>query len=223
LESWAANFQNGSISARGLVHVLLSSQEFTNHFGQYTQISNQAFVEDLYDTALHRAGDPQGEQVWTNALASGLSRDEVAYDFVFSAEHESDLASAFNNGVFVPNGTGAAIARLFYALLDRPPDGGGLQFWENQAAHGTSLQTIAQDFISSSEYQHRHGPQTDQQFVDALYQGALGRPADPGGEATWVLQLTHGAARGEVALGIAESPEAQAHLAPVIENSFRLV
>jgi hypothetical protein len=227
-EFWVAELQNGrpppgTSPLDQIVADFLGSQEFTNHFGPYQQISPQSFIEDLYETALHRHADPGGLQHWQDELAHGTSRVTVAEDILFSSEGEANVQGAFTGGVFLPSEGDAAIARLFYALLDRPPDGGGLQFWENQQAHGLPLQAIAQDFISSSEYQHLHGPQTDQQFVDALYQGALGRPADAGGEAAWVSQLSHGATRADVALGIAESPEAQAHLAPVIENGFRLV
>jgi len=222
-ESWVANLQNGSLSMRGVVHAFLSSQEFTDHLGSYTQVSNQAFVEDLYGTALHRAGDPQGEQAWVNALANGMSRDDVAYDFVFSAEHENLLASAFTGGVFVPNATDDTIARLYYATLDRAPDAAGLQGWENAAANGEPLASIAQGFVSSPEYQNLHGSQTNQQFVEALYHGALGRPADPAGEQGWVNALAQGTPRGAVALGFATSPEAQRHLVSQVEIGWQLI
>jgi hypothetical protein len=96
-----------------------------------------------------------------------MSRDDVAYDLVFSAEHENILASAFTGGVFVPNATDDTIARLYYATHDRAPDAAGLQGWENAAADGLPLQTIAQDFISSTEYPNLHGTQNNQQFVDS--------------------------------------------------------
>jgi Domain of unknown function (DUF4214) len=187
------------------------------------QIGNHTFVEDLYQTTLHRSGDSQGEQSWESALANGMSRDDVAYDFVFSAEHESLLASAFTSGVFVPNATDDTIARLYYGTLDRAPDSAGLQGWENAAANGLPLQTIAQDFLSSQEYQNLHGSQTNQQFVDALYQDALGRPADPAGEQGWVSALAQGTPRGAVALGFATSPEAQQHLVGQVESGWQLV
>jgi len=45
-------------------------------------------------------------------------------------------------------------------------------------------------------------------FVASLYQGLLGRPADPGGVAYWAGQLNAGASRTQVAQGIAGSQEA---------------
>ena len=141
---------------------------------------------------------------------------------MLSSEHQQDLQNTFAEGVFVPDATDSAIARLYYGLLDRSPDAPGLQAWENGAANGLSLQTIAQDFISSPEYQQVHGARNDQQFVDALYEGALGRPAEPAGEQAWETALSQGTPRAAVALGIAESTEAQFHLAPNIEGGYKL-
>jgi len=45
---------------------------------------------------------------------------------------------------------------------------------EISVAQGTSLQTVAQSLINSSEYQSLHGQQTNQQFVDAMYQDVFG-------------------------------------------------
>jgi hypothetical protein len=94
--------------------------------------------------------------------------------------------------------------------------------WENAAAQGTPLSAIAQSFIGSAEYQNLHGQQSNQQFVDALYQAALGRAPDAAGEQSWVTALGQGSSRGAVALGFASSDEAQQHLAANIEIGFRI-
>jgi hypothetical protein len=231
MESWTAALQahgttpppGAGLSLEQITHAFLASPEFTHDFGSYTQLSDHDFIEDLYHTALHRDAEPQGLQGWENALAQGESREDVALGIVLSPEHQQDLQGTFNAGVFVPDPTDSAVARLYYGLLDRPPDAAGLSGWENAAAQGLPLVTIAQDFINSPEYQNLHGPQTDQQFVDALYVGSLGRPADAAGEQGWDTALSQGLPRSVVALGIAESPEAQQHLAPNIEMGFKLV
>ncbi len=63
--------------------------------------------------------------------------------------------------MFVPSASDAAIARLYYGVLDRAPDAGGLASWEGAFAQGMSLTTIASDFIGSSEYAAHFG--TDDQ------------------------------------------------------------
>jgi hypothetical protein len=220
-EQWVSTLQNGT-SLHDTASGFLGSGEFTSRFGAYTQLSNQQFVEDLYQAVLRRPPDAQGLQNWTNALASGTSRADVAVALVTSQEHQQDLGAVFNAGAFVPSSTDCNIARLYYSLLDRAPDAAGLLGWENAAAQGTSLSAIAQSFIGSPEYQNLHGQQSNQQFVDALYQAALGRAPDAAGEQGWLAALGQGSSRAAVALGFASSGEAQQHLAASIEIGFSI-
>jgi hypothetical protein len=76
--------------------------------------------------------------------------------------------------------------------------------------------------MSSSEYQQVHGTQTDQSFVQALYEAALGRSPDASGEQNWLGALSQGTSRAAVALGITESSEAQQHLSANLEFGFAI-
>jgi VCBS repeat-containing protein len=221
-EGWVADLQNGDSLSNITLPGFLDSNEFTHDFGPLSQLTDDQFLNDLYETGLHRAPDPQGQQHYEALLANGTSREDVALDIALSPEHEQDLQAAFSAGVFVPSLTDTNIARLYYGLLDRAPDGPGLSGWEQAAANGVPLDTIAQDFINSSEYQTLHGPQTDQQFVDSLYQAALGRAPDAPGEQQYDTMLANGVPRGDVAMFITGSPEAQLHLQPQIEYGFKL-
>jgi hypothetical protein len=124
--------------------------------------------------------------------------------------------------VFVPSQSDAEVARLYYGVLDRPPDASGLAFWENAISQGTSITTIATDLINSPEYTTRFGSPSDAQFVNALYEGALGRPPDPLGELGFTTALSLGVSRGSVAVAISESPEAANHLSSQIETGFKI-
>jgi len=115
-------------------------------------------------------------------LENGASRQSVAVGIALSKEEQGDLAPTFQTGVFVPSQSDAEVARLYYGVLDRPPDASGLAFWENAISQGTSPTTIATDLINSPESTTKFGSPSDAQFVNALYEGALGRPADPLGE-----------------------------------------
>jgi hypothetical protein len=221
LENWTAALESG-ITLREITRDFLASDEFTHDFGPYLQLSDPSFIHDLYHTALRRPAETGGLRHYENLLANGFAREDVALDILLSEEHEQDLQAAFSAGVFVPSLTDTNIARLYYGLLNRAPDGPGLYGWEHAAANGLSLETIAQDFINSSEYQSLHGSETDQQFVDALYQNGLGRAPDAPGEQHYETLLSHGVPRADVALFITGSPEAQVHLEPVIEYGFRL-
>ena len=124
--------------------------------------------------------------------------------------------------MYLADPTDAAVARLYHGLLDRAPDAGGLTAFETTAHNGTTLSSIAQTFLTSAEYTTGHGSETDKQFVDSLYVNGLGRAAEAGGEPFWLSQLSQGATRADVAVGILQSQEAQVHLVGVIEQGWHL-
>jgi hypothetical protein len=220
LEYWVSRAQSGE-TMHDITAGFLSSPEFTSDYGPYQQISTQAFVGDIYQNVLHRAADPGGLQYWSGLITSGYSREDVADFIVLSPEHESQQQSAFNAGLFVPNATDATIARLYYALENRAPDALGLQTWETSVAQGTSLQSVAQSLIGSAEYQALHGQQTNQQFVDAMYQdvfGSLNAAAEQG----FVNELTHGTSRAAVAVEFAQNSAVAQQLVANVEVGFRL-
>lgn len=221
LEAQVASLGAGA-SLQQIAQDFLASSEYTADFGSVTQTSDQTFIQDLYQTALHRSADAAGLQNWENALQNGEPRADVSVGIALSPEAQSDLQGAIDAGMFVPSASDAGIARLCYGLLDRAPDPSGLAYWENAAANGASLTTIAQDFLNSSEYASTHAGQSSSQFIDSLYEDALGRAPDPGGAQFWQNQLASGVPQVAVALGIAESPEAQLNLAPNIEIGFKL-
>jgi hypothetical protein len=100
LAAWAAALASGMTptqAAEGFV----SSQEFLLDYGTLT-ISD--FVTTLYRNVLHRAGDPAGQQAWTNALQQGASRAGVLLGFSDSLENRIQTAGATHaNWVFIPS------------------------------------------------------------------------------------------------------------------------
>ena len=78
------------------------------------------------------------------------------------------------------------------------------------------MHSIAQCFIESPESQSM-GQLTDEQFVEKLYNNALGRPSDAQGKAYWLDQLATGALdRASVALCFVGSSEGQSTIDNVI-------
>lgn len=215
-EGWVPALDRG-MSVHDLAANLLSSGEFANHFGAYTSGSDADFVNHLYETALSRNADTVGLQHWTGALAAGTSRADVAVGIAFSEEN------AVGPAAYVPDSTSTDVARLYYELLGRAPDATGLSHLSTQVHGGASLASVAGTLISSVEFGAAHGSQqTDEAFVQDLYQNALGRTAEGAGAQSWLDALTHGATRADVAVGIAESAEAVLHLAGRIEAGWHL-
>jgi hypothetical protein len=130
------------------------------------------------------------------------------------------------NGAFVPvvDENTAGVARLYEGLLDRAPDLQGLVYWATAAQSGASAGAIAQAFLFSPEYQALHTtPLTNAQFVSDLYENALDRAPDTAGLQFWTDALAFGTSRAQVALGIAESPEAQQHLPLGVQDVWHII
>ncbi|WP_132254415.1 DUF4214 domain-containing protein [Methylobacterium segetis] len=217
---WLKSLNEGT-SLESVTQSILGSAEGQPRFNDP---SNAGYVEELYQTVLGRAGDAAGAAYWTAALNGGLSRAAAADGFVFSAEHLDQLQPAFDAGIFVPDTTAADVSRLYYGVLDRSPDTGGLQAWHTQADFGTSLSAIAQSFLLSPEYAAQNPTiPTDAAYVAALYEGALGRAPEAAGAQYWESALASQAlTRADVAVGISESAEAHTYLSAFIEEGWLL-
>ncbi|WP_191970238.1 DUF4214 domain-containing protein [Methylobacterium planeticum] len=219
-EGWHTLLDHGA-RLSDVTQAILASPEAQAHLNAS---SNAGFVEQLYQTVLERSGDAAGSQFWMSLLDGGASRAEVADGFVFSSEHFGQLQPAFDAGVFVPDPIVSDVARLYYGLLDRAPDTGGLQGWYAAAHAGAPFAAIAQAILASPEYATLHPTAlTNAQYVESLYEGALGRSADPVGAQVWGNALASGTlTRAEVALAVSDSTEANQHLSSVIESGWVL-
>lgn len=206
-------------SLHDLAAAMLGSAEGRAHVGSS---DNATFVEQLYETALGRHSDPGGLQFYTSQLDGGASRADLAVSFALSAENERQLRGALTSGVYAPDAHADEVARLYYGVLGRAPDSGGLATQTSFLDQGHALADLAQAFVNSPEFAATHGTLDDRHFVQSLYSGALGRRADPGGLSTYTGLLASGASRASVAVMIAESPEARGHLLSSIEQGFRL-
>jgi fructose-specific component phosphotransferase system IIB-like protein len=105
----------------------------------------------------------------------------------------------------VANETEATALRLYDGLLGRDADNGGAEAFTTAVAGGESLSSIANTFLTSTEYTTN----LNEGYVESLYSSLLGRDADEGGEAAFLNALANGATRAEVAASIATSDEAQ--------------
>ena len=69
---------------------LMTSQEFTNNFGDANAMSNQAFLEQIYLNVLDRPSDAAGQQFYLDLLDQGaISKAEALADIAVSSENTS--------------------------------------------------------------------------------------------------------------------------------------
>lgn len=196
--------ESGRMTLLQLANEFVNSVEFQSRFGE---LSDRAFVEQLYLFTLDRAGDEPGVQTWVNALAGGMTRAELLLQFSESSEHKDVTQGRLDQGLWVADELTLQIARLYDATYDRLPDEGGLKTWRDALGGGMSLLAIAELFATAPEFQARYGSLSNQAFVELMYQLTLNRTGDAQGIATWTAALDGGMSRGEALLYFSESDE----------------
>jgi hypothetical protein len=202
-EGWIDRLAQGT-PLSSLAQGFLGSDEFQARFGSP---DNAGFVTRAYQQALGREPDAAGFAFWQDQLAGGMSRAELLAGFSESTENRARTEPLLAQGLWdVDNGM-AGVARLYQAVLGRVPDSQGLLAWDAQADAGMTTAQMANLFAASAEFQARFPGAADAAFVQLVYQNALGRQADPTGEAFWLNHLNQGMTRGELVAGFADSTE----------------
>jgi len=175
-----------------------ASPEFIADYGSLTAAG---FVDQLYENVLGRAADAAGAAYWENVLASGASEGAVMLDFAESPENEADTLSTAGDQ------NNAEAYRLYQAAFDRVPDATGEAYWSAVLANGATPLQVAQDFVSSAEFQQDYGTLSSSAFVSALYENAMHRAADASGLSYWTGLLQQGTSQATVLLGFSDSLE----------------
>jgi hypothetical protein len=152
------------------------------------------FIESVYENLLGRPVDPDGLAHWTNALnALGNTeggRAKVVADIESSPEYRLDVVN-----------------QLYLQYLHRPANDSGAQTWVNLLGNGWSIQQVAANIATSTEFIQN---QTDGSFagwLNAFYQDALHRPLDSSGLATWNGLFAGGTSETTIAMDIFGSTE----------------
>ncbi len=137
----------------------------------------------------------------------------------------------FDDGAFIfdIDGPAASFGYLLYqAAYDRVPDEAGLRFWNDileQLADSLGPQgailAVAAYFLDADEFEENYGANpTDDDFVDALYENALGRAPDDAGADFWHHALADDLSREAALLAFTASVENVANNAPNIDDGF---
>jgi hypothetical protein len=117
---------------------------------------------------------------------------------------------------------------LYQAAYDRVPDEAGLRFWtgildqlaDDLGPEGAAL-AVAAYFLDADEFEENYGTDpSDEDFVEALYDNALGRVPDGAGADFWEDQLADGLSREAALIAFATSAENLANNVPNIEDGF---
>jgi hypothetical protein len=122
-------------------------------------------------------------QVWSDSVSASSGVNTLTgVDRIQCTDGTIALDTAANQS--------AGEAYLLYGVFNRTPDQAGLGYWISQLDNGVSAQTVAENFISSSEFQATLGSNlSSTAFISDLYQNVLHRSADAAGLAYWNAQL----------------------------------
>jgi hypothetical protein len=119
------------------------------------------------------------------------------------------------------DGKSAIAYRIYQAAFNRKPDLAGLGFWIKALEQGVELDSVARDFVNSTEFKNLYGTSvSDDQFLTLLYNNVLHRSADPSGYSFWLKALTSGVSRPHVLAQFSESPENRANVSTDISKGI---
>lgn len=109
------------------------------------------------------------------------------------------------------DGSAGMAYRIYKAAFARTPDVRGLSYWIEVMDKGSTLKTIAQEFVKSSEYRQVYGINpTDGDVIRRYYRNVLGREGDNDGIWYWEAVLRNRQSTvAEVLAGFSESAENQ--------------
>jgi beta-glucanase (GH16 family) len=101
-------------------------------------------VTRLYDTVYDRAPDGAGLAYWSSTLDAGTPLHTLADIFMRSSEFQGTYGTPDN---------GAFVAQLYYNVLGRAPDAGGLAFWTGELRQNLADRaSVVTSFSESAEH-----------------------------------------------------------------------
>ena len=145
-----------------------------------------------------------GSYNWTipNSVSSG--NDYVVY--------VSNATKWTESNTFSITAVPSPINQLYTMFLGRDGDTGGLEYYKNRLAAGSSTNEIAWEFLVSAESIARNGnalTMPKDQYVELLYKTILGRVSDISGKNGWVGAVDSSMTRRDVFNGFMNSPESK--------------
>ena len=198
----------------GTSHIQISGVDPASATTAATTVGGQSGLLLTYGTA--------GDSVFLAGVGALNGGDVIYVDVPQPAPAGGSTATAPTTPAQASAGFASAdqaeAARLYDTVLDRKPDAPGLDFWTHALDSGTPLQTVADGFMQSPEWQARYGTPDNQAFVETLYRNVLDRAGEADGLNFWTGHLNDGtASRGEIVVAFSESPE---HVAKVTTDYF---
>ncbi len=209
LDAWSENILNG-MPAVEVAQYFFESEEFLN-----LDMTDEEFVNTLYNTFFGRTADYDGRVHWINELEDGATRRFVLAGFANSDEFQKLCDSyGVTRGIFELNeatdlcpDVNAFVSLAYQGILEREPDEAGLEYWVGRIVNdGLTASEMIEGFFGSDEIINKN--LSDEEFVTVCYRTFLLREPEKEGLEAWVDKLnTDGLSRKYVMYGMSASQE----------------
>jgi uncharacterized protein (TIGR03118 family) len=206
---WGLDFGNGASAGpkNTLFFTAGINAERNGLFGSLqpsvTGGANTRFVDQVFQDLLSRQADDSGLAFWTAQLDAGATRQQVVAGIENSTEYLTD-----------------AVQKAFQQYLHRSADPNGLNFWLNFLQQGNSIEQMQAGIVSSTEYFQVRGGGTNNGFLTALFQDALGRAVDANGQTFFNQEFANNVPLSTIASQVISSAEFQTDL---VKNDFQQI
>ncbi len=147
-------------------------------------------INQLYQQFLRRPADSNGMALAQQTLNSGGTLDQVRAMLLGSSEYYFARGGGTDFGF---------LDAMYRDVLGRPIDDAGVSFWGGQLAAGVDRQTLALQFLGTTD--------AEKAKAQAYYLQTLHRSADPAGQAYWAGQLQAGESDALVLAALAATRE----------------
>ena len=154
--------------------------------------AGSAFVAKAFQDLLNRPAEPGAVTYYSGLLDQGASRVQVILDIENSTEYLADYVQAD-----------------YSTYLKRSADPAGLANGIQILSSTGSPEALLSLLTSSSEYFQTRGGNTNNGYLNALFQDFIGRPIDPGALSYFNGLLASGAAHQRIFTSIYDSSEAR--------------
>ena len=180
LHFWINCLEDGTSTSVEIAEWFINSEELSNK-----NLSDQAYLDVLYQTLMGRESDEGGKEYWLNFMENGVSQKGILFYFLSSKEF-ADICADYGTVLGVPVCYEARdenlsltmfTGRQFREILGRKADADELNDWAEQVLSGkVPVEAISQSLLESAEFEsfnYHH-----KKYVDIIYKALLGRSCD---------------------------------------------
>ena len=97
---WIRELDAGKGDLAWMANNFIISEEFKSTYGSPETVSDEQFLNLLYQNVLNRDADGDGFTYWMNELESGFARERVLASFSESIENQQNVADAIQDGIW---------------------------------------------------------------------------------------------------------------------------